>query len=552
MPTASSRPSRFPGSLAWPVAAALLLVTPFLLFSIHHGYAPTQPELLLCLVVLAVVGLACGAVLARAGAALRVLLGGALVVLFVDFRFDWIDGWLGLGVVAAGSLLLVGLLREHVASIVCAACATLIAGAVLLPAGSEDADWGAPTEAAADGPPLLLHLILDEQIGIEGIPAEFDPDGEAAASLRGYYLGRGFQLFGRAISRYYDTHTSLSNLVNFSASPMPSRYFTGVFRQGAAVASNAYFEALTRRGYRIHVRQSPYVDFCRPAREVALASCRTFPDETITAVQDAALSVAQKARVIRGVYLRVSFLTQALASGYRRLQAAGGPAAALPAWDDHPTRVSALSAASMLEEVAVELRTSRRGSAYFVHLLLPHYPYVWDRACALRPSPREWLAASDAGASPRRNTDASRARRYPLYLDQVECVSARLDALFSGMPDFDEATIVVQGDHGSRIDRGPPHVANREVLTGADYLDGFSTLFAVKQPDRAPRYDRRVVPIDLLLAAVMGEEELPPPGETKGPRVFLAADPHWTARRARERSRASAATPSGAGEPDVR
>ena len=45
---------------------------------------------------------------------------------------------------------------------------------------------------------------------------------------------------------------------------------------------------------------------------------------------------------------------------------------------------------------------------------------------------------------------------------------------------------------------------NQNKLSHADYLDGFSTLFAVKGPRHPPGYDRRVAPIEQLLGEVVG------------------------------------------------
>lgn len=47
---------------------------------------------------------------------------------------------------------------------------------------------------------------------------------------------------------------------------------------------------------------------------------------------------------------------------------------------------------------------------------------------------------------------------------------------------FKEATVIVHGDHGSRIYLNHPLVGNKEMLTDADLRDGYSALFAVKAP----------------------------------------------------------------------
>ena len=47
-----------------------------------------------------------------------------------------------------------------------------------------------------------------------------------------------------------------------------------------------------------------------------------------------------------------------------------------------------------------------------------------------------------------------------------------------------------------------PIVANKDRLIASDYIDAFSTLFAVKAPGLDPAYDTRTVAIQDLLAVV--------------------------------------------------
>ena len=105
------------------------------------------------------------------------------------------------------------------------------------------------------------------------------------------------------------------------------------------------------------------------------------------------------------------------------------------------------------------------------------------------------------------NDRESRARRYGLYLEQMRCLYRKLDAMFQEWQKaaiFDRLVIIVHGDHGSKIYQRRPSANNQHKLSHADYLDGFSTLFAVKGPRHPPGYDRRVAPIEQLLGEVVG------------------------------------------------
>jgi arylsulfatase A-like enzyme len=85
---------------------------------------------------------------------------------------------------------------------------------------------------------------------------------------------------------------------------------------------------------------------------------------------------------------------------------------------------------------------------------------------------------------------------------------------------LDDAIIVINGDHGSRIPRHFPSGATRAagLLDEADYRDTFSTLYAIKSPDVSPGYDAAPSPMVELLDHHLGGEPLHPRSSC---RVFL-------------------------------
>lgn len=116
---------------------------------------------------------------------------------------------------------------------------------------------------------------------------------------------------------------------------------------------------------------------------------------------------------------------------------------------------------------------------------------------------REWEVA--AGPGPLPNDRESRARRYGLYLEQMRCLYRKLYAMFQAWQKvFDRATIVIHSDHGSRIYQHHLNAYSQPELSEADYIDSFSTLFAVKGSRHPPGYDRRVAPLERLLGEVVG------------------------------------------------
>jgi arylsulfatase A-like enzyme len=122
--------------------------------------------------------------------------------------------------------------------------------------------------------------------------------------------------------------------------------------------------------------------------------------------------------------------------------------------------------------------------AYIVHLLIPHHGYLYAGDCTLR-DPGHWQRFDKNGGY----SAEERTSLYRSYLGQVVCTAMQMDLLFAEMKQlgiYDDATIIVHGDHGSRLGEGPFITAEPEKLHTQDKLDHFSTLLAIKSPDLRP------------------------------------------------------------------
>jgi hypothetical protein len=487
-------------------------VVPFAAFVRSSGYGFWRPEILLAAGALVLAGAVLGAVARRLGTTARVLVVAALVVAFVDVQTDVVRSFgPALLVLTLASIAVAWLLREHLATIVVAVLGTALVATLLLPPhGRPEPAARAPAGAARSDLPVVLHLILDEQIGLDGIPLDMPGAAATREWLLAFWASRGFRVFGRAYSRYYETHNAISNLLNLAARDVDAAWFRGRFREGAHPEENAWLAAMAGRGHAIHVYQTDFLDLCGTRDGAYVRSCFTYDLETIAAIADAPFGVLEKARVVTGVYRRLSFL----ASGRTE--------------DARPSvRVAPLAVLPVLDRLAVELARARPGDMLVAHLMLPHHPYAFDRECGLRPL-ASWGTAFSRAAVPLRNTPASRAASYPFYLDQVVCLHRRLGELLDRLRDagtLDRATIVVHGDHGSRIEIVPPNARFAETLRHDDYVDAFSTLFAVKAPGFAAGYDGRQLPAEAILAAVLAGDAAAAEEDAGPPDVFLNAGP---------------------------
>ena len=289
---------------------------------------------------------------------------------------------------------------------------------------------------------------------------------------------------------------------------------------------NKYFEEMHQKGYNIHVYQSEFMDFCA-GYENMVVSCRTNRDTGIEPLEYLDLSPAMKAWLALDTFSRLSVLCRGFDYRYNALrQKALSRGYELPPWVLNRFTLWAVRGVRALQEIEDDVSSAPAGEMFFAHLLFPHHPYVYGPTCKAR-DPQDWEMSDDDPPLPP-NSDASRVRRYGLYLQQILCIRARLQEMFDRWRQtgvYDRMLIIIQGDHGSRIWLHTPIAANKDRLVPSDYTDAFSTLFAVKAPGLEAAYDTRMVAIQDLLPAVAGAQSLDrlPASETE-PYVLLETD----------------------------
>ncbi len=508
------------GNLLWNTGAAtLLLWLPLLIFLKDHDYPLVKPETAICLACILVAGLFWGMLMCLGRTPGRIIAMVFLAILVVDVQTDWITT---LGLRLLLNILFFGtifwFLRKRLSKFVVVVAGCMVLGTVLMPPREQITLTGPSLDEPVERSdlPFILHLILDEHIGIEGIPREFDADGEIAAEVRDSYMDMGFRVFGRAYSDYYHTTKTIPNLLNFTVSTNDVEYLPPPFRRKKPLRRNAWFDLLGDMGYRNHVFQSNYITYDRrldPSRARGVESSLTYASESIHPLSSVAIPVIDKSRYILGSYLRLSYFLTMMRDGYGDLRRSSvGLNLGLPAWDRSGKYLSVLSSMDAIPLLERDLEHAGPGKAFFVHLLLPHYPYAYDRDCEVRVMNDGWLNAEDVSKAPRRNDAESRALRYPLYLDQLICTNNTIKKILeelSTRPWWDDAIIIVHGDHGSRIDMGPPKVPTVAEMNAQDFLDAFSTLFVIKMPGLPAGYDRRQLPIGHLFKKLVKDRADP-------------------------------------------
>ncbi len=494
------------------VACALVLLVPFIIFVKHHDYSLLSAETWLAGGVVGAIGLVLGALLAVLPSAPRVLIAASSLVLSVDLQMDWIESEGQAALLLVGSAVPLWFVRARLGRGFSFVAAVMIATTIPLAPGDgflreEVLDPGVPPSREL---PPIVHLVLDEHIAVDAIPMEFDPNGALAGKIVRTYVDLGFQVYTRAFSRHFTTAPSLSHLVNLSSGEESLEFYAPATK---TLRANAYFNEMSKRGYRIDVLQTDYVDFCSSDDGANVERCVTYTLESPKAIEGTAIGTLPKARTIAGMYFQRSSLFKEWRKRYkamaRRSRAAGLD---LPAWPLRAGRMSTVSSMALLPRLQSELASVQPGTLFFAHLLLPHYPYAFDRRCAMRPSPVEWLTYKDAALRPTRNTSESRAERYALYLEQLECTTSRIGGILQEVLATEalrDAIVIVHGDHGSRINVTTPNQANLHRMHDVDFTDAFATHFAVRMPSATPGVDTRSIAIDELLSAVVRQGAIP-------------------------------------------
>ncbi|HKS54581.1 MAG TPA: sulfatase-like hydrolase/transferase [Steroidobacteraceae bacterium] len=517
------------------LALSLILIAPFVILLGHHGYAYSKPEVVLIFAVTTTAAAVLALVVGLTAQWMRIAVLALLLALFIDVhvtlpRLSAILILLLYLATAAVLGLLLWVLREHATKILTVTFVTLIALTIFTadPSPNRVSHEAKSTATSAGDAPLFIHLLLDEHIGVEGLPREIHGARELRAELIRFYTEHGFRLFGGAYSQYANTFDAVPNLLNFASRDVSRVYLApGSDEREWRLKESAYFKMLQDRGYRLHVYQSTYMELCH-VRDVNPQSCTTYPVASLGTIQDLDLRAGEKARFVVSALLARSHTLRALDVAYRRLVRA--PLARMglstPVWKADPPSFGPLPIPQMFERLTEDILQHPRGHAYFAHLIMPHYPYVYDSHCALRPRSEDWL--TNHITSPDElvyNTQQSRERKYELYADQVRCALTMIDRLLDKLESrglLEDATFIVNGDHGSRIPTHFPDGATLAggVLTDSDYSDTFSTLYAIRKPGVEPGYvPEPALVVNLLDHHFAGE----PLQQESSCRVFLVA-----------------------------
>ena len=363
-------------------------------------------------------------------------------------------------IVGIPGLLLIGL-KDNGLAILGGVSGAVLISSILFPQPTAPATAIQGTLATGNQKlPPILHIVLDEHTALSQLPVTLAKEIET--------LLVDFRLYPDAYSPYSFTPFSMvatlnPNLQDFEISPdsRGNRWL---------IEPNDWFDYLAAQGYAISVHQPHLLQYC--SSEGIVDRCFTYNPFAIGYLADLDLPAGTKLGLLAS---RMFF--------FMNLR----PDFSYYLWPTAANRAS--------EDVVPLMKTGMRGRAFFLHLTIPHGPFLYDSNCQLR------MAIGSSGfISPEES-------RMDKYYAQIRCAWRKIERLLLLLKenrDTDDAIVLLHGDHGLRVLPSgvlDPVVGNPEGEVATAEL---SALLAVRRPTLAPGIQPGRIAVPRALNALMG------------------------------------------------
>ena len=445
---------------------------------LYLNHYPARPEAFL----LPLIAGAIGAIVAvgswRVGGIIGTIAFGGLLFVFTDLQLDP-ERWTYTAVVLVGCIVLMQLLSAHRAAICALSLGALYLTSVVRPSiapppARMDAEGtGRPTN------PVLVHIVFDAHWGVGALRAVGDT--QTADFLTDFYLTRGFHLYEAAYSRHMDTRESFRSVIHLGETPtdpMPQR---GPYVH--SMRRNPYFRRLHELGYAIRVYQSTHLDFCNS--ETAVVSC-----EVQSANSIANVGLVDGSWLVRGFWGLQYFLSTR-SHVFARL---------MPGPDSWRRALAGGALATGRDLSRAMASHPSGGTAWFVHVLLPHRPFQVDKECRIQNDPSRYL---DYGL-PAHPSDSLWRAALGAYAGQVRCAHRILADVIDAVDSTvgrEHSIVIVHGDHGSWLHPEERHDYSLPLskYSASELNTHFATLLAVRRPQDSAALHRNPVPVQDII-----------------------------------------------------
>jgi len=486
-PTAQDDSHRKPGIEAREFITLTLLLFLILIYPVfsmlwYHQYPAVSIEaailVILCLSIAALLSL----ILQFAGASVRNL--ALVTVLTFAFVVQFNLFFIGIISVLAAGLFLTLIFRDAFRTMLLAVMVCLIAGAWMdhqINPATKIQEAEPSAAQAGQGP--VIHLLMDGFTGPDGLPAMNEAQ-ELKQDIISLFRKNGFQIFTRAYTHYSSTMDSMTRAFNFRNDDENIWQRTSLLGEKISFPENKWFGMLADSGYNVVVNQTGSADFCSAAISTKMF-CNVFSTPNLKTIHTDVKNPLTRVAVLLRTLIGQSILVSKVRRNYGVFDTWG-----VSMYDDR-----------ILEKLVEDLQQQPQ-NAYFAHVLLPHAPLVLRQDCTLDYESETWhrWPAFEGLVG---NNEETRKVRYNKLIEQMRCALTRLDTFFGELRSlgiYDDATIIVHGDHGAGAFNFSPSVQNMDKTNDRDLREMFSILFAVKYPGGGSEVNDEVISLNVLMA----------------------------------------------------
>lgn len=327
----------------------------------------------------------------------------------------------------------------------------------------------------------VIHILLDEHAGIASLPKRKLRDLDVNAFERDY-TERGFRAYTHAYTNSFLTTKSLRRIFNVNTPRKGGHLITNNSDHAYLSKASAFDYIAQKRA--IDITQIEHVNF----------------DYALRHNPAVARNLTYNIRTIENNFSTLSF-TDRLLYFSARINNWGRKSADSPIahwlfpiiglkWIFSPFAVSSLQALKRFKTHLIE--NGQRGTYYFIHLLLPHHPYVLDKNCTLMPV-RQWHDDD------KRNRGTTEKKRYALYVNQASCAKRTILELVDALSDhkaLHDAVILIHSDHGARLS-----------YVRSDYHQNMrGAFFVVRLPDKTARIIDTPARVSFLYGSLLAHD----------------------------------------------
>lgn len=325
--------------------------------------------------------------------------------------------------------------------------------------------------------PAIIHIVLDEFMSLDAAVRIGMLDKGLAEKVNADYVSRGFRVYSATRSVADATRISLSNLLGLGDPTQPADYNVEQLRRNGAkyfiIKENRWVDHLKSLGYHITTIGTDHFDICSRGVD----ECYVYRNNGEGHFMNQFTGAFLQRMVFPLLVMDFHFYNRRHVGDvalYRLVSKKLRKAGFKIVPRGFQTRPG--SALAVVDELKSRFKNIGPGQAFFVHILMPHYPHILDENCNLKPLGEWTLIDYD-------KEEASDVERYASFAKQMSCTHKRtiavIDTVLSSAGGKN-AIIFIHGDHGLRIMNKEGNVRPDSNLPPEIISDALDPMFTVK------------------------------------------------------------------------